>query len=361
MFKHDNHEENRNVISKTIDSFTLTEIKGEAVFDVELMPKIPKYWSRETLSLYKEIQSSRSIKWGIFSDNIETVGLEETIPRMEKKMNNKFDVLLNYVHYRDAFPIEFMKKAYKKEKIVELTYQMTTSNNTELFGYTPSLDLYRGKLDKEIREFAKGAKQFGHPFLFRLNNEMNTDWTSYSGVVNLCDPDIYINNWRRVYRIFEEEGVDNAIWIFNPHDRSYPPCNWNHFMAYYPCNEYVHMIGLTGYNNGTYYESVTGEKWREFKEIYDEMYKEYLPLFSKFPWIITEFASSSVGGDKVSWINNMFKHLKDYPNIRIAVWFNSADYDSRLGFEGKVARPYWIDETPETLRAFMEGIISKLE
>ena len=65
--------------------------------------------------------------------------------------------------------------------------------------------------------------------------------------------------------------MDNAIWIFNPNDRDYPPANWNHFMAYYPGDEFVQLIGITGYNTGTYYKETKNETWREFDEIYDRI------------------------------------------------------------------------------------------
>lgn len=114
------------------------------------------------------------------------------------------------------------------------------------------------------------------------------------------------------------------------------------------------MLGVTGYNNGTYY-AYQGETWRSFGEIYDKVQEEYEPHFIRFPWIITEFASSSVGGDKAAWITDMFQRLGDYPNIRIAVWFSAADYDEA----GNPARPYWLDETEETLNAFREGLAGK--
>ncbi|MBQ3226805.1 MAG: endoglucanase, partial [Clostridia bacterium] len=187
-------------------------------------------------------------------------------------------------------------------------------------------------------------------------NEMNTDWTNYSGIINLSDPEIYIGCWQRVYEIFAEEGVDNAIWVFNPNDRNYPPCNWNNYLAYYPGDRYVQMIGVTGYNTGTYFKDVTGEDWRSFTQIYDEVNEAYLPFFSEFPWMITEFASSSIGGNKPMWITNMFENLDRYPNIKAAVWFSAPDMDMRPGYEGKISRPYMLDETPETLAAFGKGL-----
>lgn len=181
---------------------------------------------------------------------------------------------------------------------------------------------------------------------------MNSDWTSYSGIVTLSDPELYKAAWIRIYDIFEQEQVDNAIWIWNPNDNNYPPSKWNDFLCYYPGDDYVQMIGITGYNTGNYYENETGEVWREFDKIYSEINEKYMTYFAEFPWMITEFASSSYGGDKVKWMEHMFKNIHSYPNIKAAVWFSYADYDEN----GIAARPYWIDETPETLKAFQKGI-----
>jgi beta-mannanase len=248
-----------------------------------------------------------------------------------------------------------MEQCYEEGRIVQLTYQLTTVNNQDLFIETPMIELLRYGDDERIRRFARDAAAFGKPFLFRLNNEMNSDWTSYSGVVNLADPDLFIKTWRMIYDIFREEGVNNAIWIFNPNDKDFPPAHWNSFAAYYPGNGYVHMFGLTGYNTGNYYRDVFGERWREFGDIYHVAIKEYAGLFDAFPWIITEFASSSIGGNKVRWIDNMFAVLPEFPQIRAAVWFSAPDYDFRPGLEHIAARPFWLNETPETLEAFRRG------
>ncbi|MBQ1729570.1 MAG: hypothetical protein II036_04395, partial [Oscillospiraceae bacterium] len=253
-------------------------------------------------------------------------------------------------HENMEFPTGFMDKAAASGKTVELTYQMTRNNNEDLAARSPLLDLVTGANDSEIRAFAKAAAEWGRPFIFRLNNEMNSDWTSYSGVVNLCDPQLFREAWARIYGIFREEGVNNCIWVYNPHDRSAPPAKWNDALAYFPGNDYVHMLGVTGYNNGTYY-SWQAETWREFREIYDSVEEKYAPFFSEFPWMITEFASSSIGGDKAKWIDGMFAALPDYPNIKAAVWFSSADYDGDTP-----ARPYWLDETEETTEAFKRGL-----
>lgn len=354
------NEENFEQVKEEIDNFTnnfkIFEPMGTDTFNTNYTPIIPENWTQETRELYEKLLSNEELQWGIFSKDIYNEGINVTIPELENQLEYEFPIILAYAHFNHEFPLEFMQKNWKNGKIVEFTYQITTTNNEELFGYTPNIDMYKGNLDNEIRAFAKKAKEFGHPFLFRINNEMNSDWTSYSGVINLRDPEIYKENWKRIYRIFQEEGVNNAIWIFNPNDRNYPPCDWNNYLAYYPGDEYVQMIGVTGYNTGTYYLKEMGETWRDFDEIYDAIQKEYEPFFSKFPWIITEFSTSSVGGNKVEWINNMFNTISKYKNIKAAVWFNYADFDYREEGLSKVARPYWLDETPETLNAFKQGL-----
>ncbi len=92
---------------------------------------------------------------------------------------------------------------------------------------------------------------------------------------------------------------------------------------YYPGDDYVDWVGLTGYNNGT---SHPGDVWREFDSIYAPVYNDYLRRYSSKPFIITEFSTNEVGGDKSKWIEKGFKLLAEkYHNIKIAVWFDGQD------------------------------------
>ncbi len=357
MFKSENHQEAEAMIQNAISSFEEIPIKGGNMFHGEYAPVIPASWNEETKNLYQSICNRKDISWGLFVDGSYTDDEKyQWFADLEKKVDHSFDFSLHYVNLNHGFPVEELQKMYDRGKLTELTLQISYHANDNLFGKNINLDVYDGVYDEEIRAFARGAKEFGHPFLFRLNNEMNSDWVNYSGVAALSDPEIFIENWRRIYRIFEEEGVDNAIWIFNPNAEDCPPCHWNSYISYYPGNEYVHMIGLTGYNTGTYYAELYHEKWRSFDEIYQEPYDKYMNVFSQFPFIITEFASSSVGGDKAEWITQMFSSIQKYPNIKMALWWSSADYDMREEYYKTLARPYWLDETEETTKAFREGI-----
>ena len=357
MFRYQKEDtETRDKLLELAKNTRIFDPVGTPVYHTQYAPdRSQTIWSAETEALYEKLNDfSAPMDWGIFLQDFYVSGFDNELTAMEEKLDYTFPLILYYRHFpTHEFPTDVMQENYEAGRLVELTLQLTDNNNTDMFAKSPLLEIYRGSMDEELRAWARAAADFGHPFLFRLNNEMNSDWTSYGGVVNLADSAIFTAVWQRIYRIFEEEGVDNCLWIFNPHDRQAPPSDWNNSLAYYPGNEYVHLIGVTGYNNGTYYTQ-WAEEWREFDVIYDQILEEYEPRFGSFPWIITEFASSGVGGDKVAWIENMFEHIDNYPNIRMAVWFSFADFDDANG--GTPARTYWLDETPETLEAFRQGL-----
>lgn len=360
MVKSEKYDEDFiNTVYKMLYSFTLdVPIQGITQNYTNYEPIADPNWNEETREFYDNLRAGDKIKWGIFvPQGVRDMHFDE-VEEIENKIDYKFEGMIEYLYFDvegEDVPVEGMTRAWEDGKITELTLQTSTIMNENLDGYTPVFDIIDGLKDEKIREFARQAKEFSHPFFFRLNNEMNSDWVSYCSSDTMNDPELYVMVWRRFYDIFREEGVDNAIWVFNPNNQTFPPCCYNDPMAYYPGNGYVHVFGVTGYNTGTYYaESM--EKWREFEELYDECVETFEASYGKFPWIITEFASSSVGGDKAAWVKNMFNVLHKYPNIKMAFWFNSADYDPAYPKETVVSRPYWLDENDEVLKAFSEGV-----
>jgi surface antigen len=51
----------------------------------------------------------------------------------------------------------------------------------------------------------------------------------------------------------------------------------------------------------------------------------------------------------------MFDQIQKYPDIKAAVWWNGCDWDAN----GNVARPYFIDETPQIIQTFKELLNKK--
>ena len=306
------------------------------------------FWDAETKAFYnKYFAEGDSLTWGIFKYPApeDMSGLSA----IEDKLDFDFKLLLVYKQIQKTYPAGYVKdtleSARKYGKTVELTLQTAGQDDGE---GNMVYDVLDGKYDAFLHSFAQETAQFGHPVLFRLCNEMNGDWCAYSGYHTSRDTEIYKGFYKYIYEIFKEAGADNVIWVWNPNERSFPDFKWNNEILYYPGDEYVDIVGLTGYNTGTYHK---GESWRSFAEIYDPLYEKAVRLSDK-PLMITEFSSSSIGGNKADWVRDMFLSLDQYPRIRAAVWWDGCDWDA----DGTITRPYFIDESNELVEVFKENL-----
>lgn len=304
-------------------------------------------WNEETQKLYDDyFVNNNELTWGIFEPNAPLDFY--TLNILEKKLDYQFEFLLHYQHLPTdnalADQISVLNNAYKQGRIVELTLQ--TTDMGEDAGNTV-YDILNGKHDGFLTQYAKNIAAFGHPVLFRLCNEMNGDWCQYSAFHTSKDTELYKAMYNHIYDIFEQEGANvNTLWVWNPNEKSFPDFSWNNAMMYYPGNERVDIVGMTGYNTGNYY---AGEKWRTFDEIYRPLYQEYQARFDK-PMMITEFASASFGGDKELWVRQMFQGIKGMKQVKVAIWWSGCDWAS----PGVPARIYYLDETPELIELFKE-------
>ncbi|MBP1761102.1 MAG: hypothetical protein H6Q64_644 [Firmicutes bacterium] len=319
----------------------------------------PKKWNAETRRFYEQnFGDQASLKWGIYEPTAP--GKMKNLTWLEDRLDYDFHFLIRYQNLDKPLPLKELQTAWENQKCVELTLQLGFEFADSAAPYNPQgtplaefnqniiPELLNGKFDAYLNQYAKDIKSFGHPILFRPNNEMNGDWCVYCSYHYGNDADLYIKAWQYIYDIFAANQVDNVLWVWNPHDLSFPDFAWNSYLNYFPGSEYVDIIGLTGYNTGTYYE---GERWREFADIYNPLYAEYSQHFA-LPFMITEFGSNSVGGDKSQWLRDMFRHIDNYPRIKAAIFFSATDMDSN----GQPARVYRIDENEAVLNVIQEGL-----
>lgn len=307
-------------------------------------PVIEKNWNQETSDYYQNtFVNNEKLQWGLFDATFFT-DLTKT-KELENKLQYKFSVLLRYLGLGRAFPMDEFQSAYADGRTVELTLQNPGEDNDKIILY----EILSGKYDDFFNHYAEEIKKFGHPILFRPFNEMNSDWVAYSSYFASKDPDLYVEAWKYIHRIFENHSVENVLWVWNPNHESKPNFKWNHPLMYFPGSEYVDIIGLTAYNTGTYYP---GEKWTSFKDLYDPLYQQYTEWFDH-PMMITEFSSSSIGGDKVRWIDDMFSEITKYDRIKVAVWWSWQDLDGN----GNPARIYFLDENDLTINVFKNRLI----
>ena len=363
-------------------------------------------WSEETRNYYELLLTQERTGWGFFTacipDGRMTLSQMKTsdayvkLNELSQAFDYNFDIIPTYQHigwYRQAnnrWPVTAAKNmaggnGYNGLPVIQMSYQFTDNNNNVSVAnttdcYTPMFDIYRGakenddtyypsvetKYENALRELAKDIKDYGKPVLFRLNNEMNTDWTSYCGLMTLVDPDIFTATWRILYNIFIEEGVDNCIWIFNPIAVTCPYSSWGEDMCYYPGLEYVNALGLTYYEDN----NNNNVNYNTFRKDYTALYEKNNPVWQNYPWIISEFGCGS-GGDasgklyrnqasQVQYIEGMFNDFNDrsnnkyLQNIKGAVWFSVNDY----GSNNTVINQYEIvvSELTNTVSAIKKGL-----
>ncbi|MCL1849705.1 MAG: glycoside hydrolase family 26 protein, partial [Clostridiales bacterium] len=292
--------------------------------------------------------------WGIY-EPVVNWGSYVNIEHYEEAFGYRFPIVMNYSDVATDPGHRHLRwrldNAWARGKVLELTFQTNHTKGEGNMVYS----ILNGEYDEFLIGYARIVADFGHPVLFRPFNEMNGDWCPYSAYHTSKDTEIYKALYRYVYQLFLEAEADNVIWVWNPNGKSYPGFKWNDELMYYPGDQYVDVVGLTAYNTGTFYNRY-GEKWRTFKELYDELYTRYDLLFGQ-PLMITEFASASMGGDKEEWVESMFADIRLYDRIKIAVWWDACDYDAY----GYVSRSYIMDESPGLMEIFAHHLSGRAD
>ncbi|MET0426017.1 MAG: glycosyl hydrolase [Actinoplanes sp.] len=168
-----------------------------------------------------------------------------------------------------------------------------------------------GASDKNIASVAKKLKNMKRPILLRWGWEMNGDWFEWGGSPNGQDPAGYVKAWKRLHRIFRENGVTNVAWVWSPNWNSSPNVSWNKMQKYYPGDDYVDWVGVSGYD--FYSESPT--------TLFNTVVKAY---GKKKPIVLSETAAIDHGsGSKAAWIKKLSAYVKATPSIGAVVWFDT--------------------------------------
>lgn len=164
-----------------------------------------------------------------------------------------------------------------------------------------------GSSDGNIASVAKKLARMKRPILLRWGWEMNGDWFEWDGSHNGQNPDNYVKAWRRLHRIFDEQGADNVAWVWSPNWNSHPGSSWNRFQEYYPGDAYVDWVGVSGYN---FYDESPSTLFRAVVKAYG----------SRKPIILSETAAVQ---NKARWIKQLSAWVKATPAVGAVVWFDT--------------------------------------
>lgn len=264
------------------------------------------------------------------SDNTQHDSYERIID-LEDSLHTTFPIIHIYRAWGEKREHEFpeieAETIYGLGSIPMITWEpwvgvFTVENFPEI---EPSLEkrdkgslasIANGDYDSYIIKWALEAKKFAHPVYVRFGHEMNDPYHYPWGPQNNAAQD-YINAWQHVFEVFENNQVENIIWVWNPH-LSYD------FEGYYPGDEYVDVISFGVLNFGA---SLAWSKWWSFTELLSNSYNVLLELNK--PMMISEFGSLSVGGERSEWFKDALSIIpKKYPAINSIVFFHYSDENS---------------------------------
>jgi beta-mannanase len=174
--------------------------------------------------------------------------------------------------------------------------------------------IIHGHHDAYVRAWAREMRAYGGPVLLRFAQEMNGNWYPW-GKTNGNLPGQFALAWRHVHNIFAAEHVHNVKWIWSPVARFAVPID----LSQYPGNNYVDVIGLTGFNGGT---AAFGIGWHSFSSLFDPTLATLHRFAPNKPIQISEVGSAERGGSKAAWIAAMFADLRRHPQVTSIIWFN---------------------------------------
>jgi hypothetical protein len=178
-----------------------------------------------------------------------------------------------------------------------------------------------GSSDRNIARVARRLAGMKRPILLRWGWEMNGDWFEWDGSHNGDDPAGYVRAWRRLHRIFREQGADNVAWVWSPNWNSSPDTSWNRFARYYPGDDHVDWVGVSGYD---FFAESPRTLFRAVVSAYGE----------RKPIILSETAAIDHGaGSKAAWIGKLASWVEDTPAVGAVVWFDTdIQHDSPHNF-----------------------------
>ena len=220
-------------------------------------------------------------------------------------------VVMVFLDWGKEIDQRVIQDVYGQDSVLMVTWEPWDAISKEGIDYEA---LAEGKFDAYIQKFAQKLKAIGKPVFLRLAHEMNGDWYPWAG--QKIGPSTYQKIFRHVHSIFGQEGAANVRWVFSINAENVPP--ENDYILCYPGSRYVDYIGLDGYNWGT---TQPWSQWKSFREIFSGVYHEVVKRYGK-PVIISEFSSTSSGGDKARWIREALREIKSMPAVRGWILFN---------------------------------------
>jgi|GEM_PF-1950818 len=306
-------------------------------FGLLLFPSRAASLSQEDLSGYTnaKYEPVKGVYLGAYID--QAYWIKRDIKAFNERVGKKHASFFRYVTYGQPFPEKWVAEVVAAGAVPQIAWE-------------PNKGLEHVQDDEYLRSFARQAGETGVPIFLRYASEMNGDWCAYSG-----DPELYIEKWRLVHRVMEEEAPNVAmVWtVFtNPQ---------GNILQYYPGDEYVDWVGVNVYSV-LYYNAnpETPSLVRDPIELLDFVYKNFSerkPIhISEWAAVNYTVADNKDHGDFArEMIRRMYEGIKkERPRVKAIYYFDANIMETAPA--GRRIRDYSVSRKDEILKTYQEII-----
>jgi hypothetical protein len=215
-----------------------------------------------------------------------------------------------------------------------------------------------GEQDTYFARVAESMRGYPGEIYVRPWAEMNAAWSAWqpgSGRPRAGSLEEFKAAWRHVVQFFRVRGVKNLHFVFSP-DAS-EDVDTVPVAALYPGADYVDVLGIDGYNWGE--GGPQGKsRWREFHEVFSDMYQRLTALHPSAPVWICEFGSKEPERDdgtaespapvdrahtKAEWLERALSS-RAFPRVEALVFYSAVPQG------GRYARDFRVESSRASLR-----------
>jgi len=171
-----------------------------------------------------------------------------------------------------------------------------------------------GEFDSWIRTIAQQTKEFGYPVMLKIGAEVNGNegpsqpggsWIADFG----ADPTAFKDAYRHIVDIFQQEGVDNVVWVMS---YNFESAGQYGFEDYYPGDSYVDWLGVD-----LYQISEPDNPETQISEFYNWAKTQHpnKPL-GVTEWGVNWYNKNIPDESRASYINAFFDTIESKPEIK---------------------------------------------
>jgi mannan endo-1,4-beta-mannosidase len=262
-----------------------------------------------------------------------------------QQLGKHLDVLTVYdaFFWEKPLPTAFLDVAAAAGCTPELTWEPWQPGAGKHQPAYTAAEIAGGRYDSYVRSWAQDAAAYDRRFLLRFAHEMNGDWYPWSVGAPGGSPEDYVAAYRRVRGIFDDAGATRVEWVWCPN--VIISGNVEAISRCYPCDEFVDIVGIDGYNFG----DRVGHQWVQPAELFTNTLALVTRLAPGKPVWINEVGCADSGGDKASWISDFFTWLVG-TEVRGLIWFE---------VDGRPDEPDWrLTSSPATTAAAKSALAS---